>query len=172
VLVVASLWNSSSAEDIVLLELERVLSRVIACKPDPLPQVMVLSIDVDGIASGLAPLDILRPILFSMSNGKRLDMIHGKVLDVLSRGVTVPSDMKVDIGPELGESTWKGKGRANVLESNIKESFGKSISRHLFGWDAVTAWRVKLGLADYVWVSGYQCLVKTYSDAHIIEIVR
>jgi len=81
-------------------------------------------------------------------------MIHGKVLEVLNRGVTVPNDMKVDIGPELGESTWKGKGRANVLdnyETNIKEGFRKSISKHLFGWDAVTAWRVKLGLADYVW---------------------
>ncbi|KAF8347596.1 putative zinc-finger of transcription factor IIIC complex-domain-containing protein, partial [Amanita rubescens] len=130
VLVVASLWNSSSAEDIVLLELERVLGRVKA-------------------SSGWAPLDTLRPILFSMSIGKRLNMIHGKVLEVLNRGVTVPNDMKVDIGPEL--DTWKGKGRANVLETNIKEGFRKSISKHLFGWDAVTAWRVKLGLADYVW---------------------
>ena len=115
---------------------------------------MVLTV---GVASGWAPLDTLRPILFSMSIGKRLNMIHGKVLEMLSRGVTVPNDMKVDIGPELG--TWKGKGRANVLETNIKEGFRKSISKHLFGWDAVATWRVKLGLADYVWVSGYQCLV-------------
>ncbi len=158
----------------MLLELERVLNCVKACKLEPLPLVTVLSIDIAGIASGWAPLDILRPILFSMSNGKRLNTIHGKVLEVLSRGVTVPNDMKVDIGPELGESTWKGKGRANVLETNIKEGFRKSISKHLFGWDAVTAWRVKLGLADYVWVSGYQYLVKLLVNfaTRVIEIVR
>lgn len=144
----------------MLLGLERALSRVKAGKPEPLPQVMVLSTDITVIASGRAPLDILRPILFSMSNGKRLDMIHEKVLEVLSRGVAVLNNMKVDIGPELGGRTRKGKGRANVPETNIKEGFRKNISKHLFGWDAVTAWRVKLGLADYVWVSDHQCLVK------------
>ena len=114
-----------------------------------------------GIASGRASLDMLRPILFSMRNGKRLDLMHEKALEVLRRGLTDSDDMKLDIEPGLERSTWKGKARANTFdndEKNIREGFRKSISKHLFGWDAVTTWRVKLGLADYIWVSGRQSL--------------
>jgi general transcription factor 3C polypeptide 4 len=156
VLVVASLWDSAS-EDILLLEWEKVLSRVKACKSDPLQQAMMLTFA--GIASGRAPLDVLRPILFSMRSGKRLNLVHGKALEVLRRGLTDSDDMMLDIDPGLGRSTWKGKARANVSDNNdknLKEGFRKSISKHLFGWDTVATWRVKLGLADYIWVSAHQ----------------
>ena len=133
------------------------VSHVKACKSEPLQQAMMLIFA--GIASGRASLDMLRPILFSMRNGKRLDLMHEKALEVLRRGLTDSDDMKLDIEPGLERSTWKGKARANTFdndEKNIREGFRKSISKHLFGWDAVTTWRVKLGLADYIWVSGRQ----------------
>ena len=85
--------------------------------------------------------------------------MYGKALEVLRRGLTDSDDMKSDIEPGLGRSTWKGKARANTFDNddkNIREGFRKSISKHLFGRDAVTTWRVKLGLADYIWVSGPQ----------------
>ena len=135
------------------------ISHVKACKSEPLQQAMMLIFA--GIASGRASLDLLRPILFSMRNGKRLDLMHEKALEVLRRGLTDSDDMKLDIEPGLERSTWKGKARANTSDNddkNIREGFRKSISKHLFGWDAVTTWRVKLGLADYIWVSGRQSL--------------
>ena len=85
-------------------------------------------------------------------------MVHGKVLEVLSQGVARSDDMAMNagLGSNLGMGRWKGKGRAGAAESEdtkVKQGFRKSMSKHLFGWDAIASWRVKLGLADYVWVS-------------------
>ncbi|KAF8625045.1 hypothetical protein AX15_005586 [Amanita polypyramis BW_CC] len=144
VLFVANLWDSDGDLNVVY-DLERALGHIKA-------------------SSGRAPLDILRPILFSLRNGKKLNMAHGKklnmahgkILEVLSQGITHSDDMAMSVAltSNLGKSRWKGKGRADAAESedtSVKRGFRKSISKHLFGWDAIANWRAKLGLADYIW---------------------
>ncbi|KAK2463968.1 hypothetical protein APHAL10511_004019 [Amanita phalloides] len=135
VLVVANLWDHEIAKDVLLRDLESAIGQ-------------------GNAMSGRAPLDILRPILLSMRDGKKLDVMHEKVLKLLGRGIADSDYAMMHGNSQLSQSRWKGKGRADApidYEMNVKESFGKSVSSHLFSWDAAMIWRIKLGLADYVW---------------------
>ena len=111
------------AGDILLLEWEKVLSHIKACKSEPLQQAIMLI---------FADIERHLPILFSMHNGKQLDLVYGKALEVLRSGPTDLDDMKLDIELGGGRSAWKGKACANTFDNdkNIREGFRRSISKH------------------------------------------
>ncbi|KAM6495091.1 putative zinc-finger of transcription factor IIIC complex domain containing protein [Amanita muscaria] len=135
VLLVATLWNPPSGEDALLSKLRTTLEGTKA-------------------ASGQSSLKILRPFLFALRDEKKLGVSHEQVLDVLKSDIPSSDNVATVMNTELSSSKWKGKGREGVVQAvseSMRKGFRQSVARHFFGWDTVTNWRLRLGLADYVW---------------------
>ncbi|KAF8638457.1 hypothetical protein AX17_002191 [Amanita inopinata Kibby_2008] len=117
-----------------------------------------------SIKARQAPLDVLRAVLFSFRNGKRLNVVHDRILEVLKHGVdnALPDVIAEPFEGQTSASSrkWKGKGREKSgargtdeeeREKRMRNVLRKSLSKHLFGWDLVLNWRMRLGLADHIW---------------------
>ena len=94
---------------------------------------------------GRGTLDLLRPYLFRLSDRGKLNELHPRILQVLDPS---PDDhsLTIDILPCLSN-----------LSAEVRQRFRKSLSRHLFGYDALESLRIRLVLADFIWV-GIQCM--------------
>ena len=98
--------------------------------------------------------------MFSLRDGKRLNAVHGEILHILGDDIPCSDEIVAFFDSESVWSKWKGKGRARtgqIVQASVRSWFRQSVARHLFGWDAVMSWRLRLSLADHIWVS--ICLV-------------
>ncbi|KIL65131.1 hypothetical protein M378DRAFT_77284 [Amanita muscaria Koide BX008] len=122
VLLVATLWNPPSGVDALLSKLRTTLEGTKA-------------------ASGQSSLKILRPFLFALRDEKKLGVSHEQVLDVLKSDIPSSDNVATVLNTEL----------IQAVSESMRKGFRQSVARHFFGWDTVTNWRLRLGLADYVW---------------------
>uniref|UniRef100_A0A0W0F4A6 Transcription factor IIIC 90kDa subunit N-terminal domain-containing protein n=1 Tax=Moniliophthora roreri TaxID=221103 RepID=A0A0W0F4A6_MONRR len=118
--VVARLWDDLTDDAFLIHAVEALL----ACRT----------------ARGLAPLNILRSILFHMRSGPLLERIHTQLLAILSIKEMDTAVLDV-VFPE-----WDGQ-----MSPEFRADMRGSLLRHLSGWDALLSMRMRLLLADYAW---------------------
>ncbi|KXN82242.1 Putative transcription factor tau subunit sfc9 [Leucoagaricus sp. SymC.cos] len=94
-------------------------------------------------SSYLGPLFLLRPYLFHFTNRSRLNELHTQILSILD----IPPDTEdysllIEI-PPCPDTT--------LLDSGVRKRFRDSVTRHLFGYDALLRLRLRLSVADFTW---------------------
>ncbi|KAL0572279.1 hypothetical protein V5O48_009681 [Marasmius crinis-equi] len=97
-------------------------------------------------ASGLAPLYILRPILFHMRSKPLIDRLHTQIVDILG----LQESDSIVVTDNITLTSWLDEGD-KALSPEARVEFRKSLVMHLFGWDALMTLRMRLSLADYAW---------------------
>ncbi|KAF9449875.1 hypothetical protein P691DRAFT_727240 [Macrolepiota fuliginosa MF-IS2] len=120
-LIVAQLWEDEENSDDLLLERLQHL------------------LDTVKASSGQGPLGILRPYLFRLNNKTKLNKHHAQILQVL-RVSHEEQFLTINIPP-----------CTTSLSDEVKRRFRGSLSRHLFGHDALASLRIRLALADFTW---------------------
>jgi general transcription factor 3C polypeptide 4 len=95
-------------------------------------------------ASGQGPLQILRSTFFRLRVKSTLNRVHARVLEVLR----TPSE---DHSFAIVLPNWSQE----MLIPELRAEFRASLASHLFGWDILLSLRMRLSLADFVWVRRY-----------------
>ena len=142
-LIAAQMWDDTD-DDAVLQELAEILNTTktgVLMLCIELPTSLTMPILPEQSALGLAPLHVLRPIFFYLRNNGKLNLLHSRVLETL-RPHLVDHPMNVSILP------WAGD-----LIPEMRHEFRSSLARYLFGWDILLSLRMRLSVADFVWVS-------------------
>ena len=98
-----------------------------------------LSCRLNTLAGGRAPLDLLRPIIFGLQNDDHLHALFQRLLEVLNAPI-----------PMLLPETYS---EARELTPELKNELRDNIGKHLLGSRCLSALRLKLSLADYLWVT-------------------
>ncbi|VDC03351.1 unnamed protein product [Peniophora sp. CBMAI 1063] len=87
--------------------------------------------------AGRAPLDLLRPIIFGLQNDEHLTALFSRLLELLNAPIPI---LLPETYPESREVTTE-------LRGEVRDNIGK----HLLGSQRMTAIRLRLSLADYLW---------------------
>ncbi|KAJ7779200.1 putative zinc-finger of transcription factor IIIC complex-domain-containing protein [Mycena metata] len=88
--------------------------------------------------SGFSPAHLLRPIFFKL-HSRKLNQLHARVLDILMPSLP-------DHSASIAIAPWTGE-----LIPELRREFRDSIRRHLYGWDYMLQFRMRLALADFAW---------------------
>jgi len=169
-------YHEDITEDNLLHNLKRVFSGARACKSFlDLFSRLLFNILYIFLASWKSPLYTLRAFFFHLRDPKRLETLHHGLLEVLqfqpeeacvigggSEGgvIDTPSGsnslslgyedtMHIDMD---GQDNQMGVNGVDERMKRMKENFRFSVSTHLFGWDELLRLRMRLSLADFVWV--------------------
>ncbi|KAF5354179.1 hypothetical protein D9756_007082 [Leucocoprinus leucothites] len=91
-------------------------------------------------ASGRGTLDLLRPYLFRWSDKTKLNEMHPRVLQALDASSLDDHSLTISIPP-----------CTSTLSEEVRRRFRESLSKHLFGYDALVSLRIRLAFADFTW---------------------
>ena len=145
-LVVARLRDGYTDDEFLRLLTDKVLKCKTGIYSDE--ESLYFLIHTSFAASGLAPLSVLRPVLFHMRSRPILDRLHAEFIRIFS---LQESDSTVELD-NIDLTAWTPQ-RISPLSSDTRREFRKSLTMHLFGWDVLMSLRMRLSLADYGWVS-------------------
>lgn len=93
--------------------------------------------------SGQAPISVLRPSLIHIRRTQEIKELYPKLLEILDSPFKDQSGL-MDI-PSCKHS----------LSPQVRGEFRESLRRQLFGWKPLLSLRMRLSVADFLWVGGF-----------------
>jgi hypothetical protein len=116
------------------------------------------TIDDPASAHHSISLRVLRPFFFGLHNQRRLESVHNRLLQMLQK----PSE---DFSAKISVPVLVA-----ALTDDIRRNFRKSLAMHLFGWPEISSLRMRLSLADFVWVSIHSRVPWSMEDTDVVLV--
>ena len=149
-LIVAQMWEEND-DELFFHKLSTILNTVKTCMIKYKSYIYDLTAMIFFVlftASGLGPLNMLRPFFLRLRDPVELDRLRERFLEVMKYRFPEDHSLKIKL------TSWEGN-----ITPDVRVKFRVGLSTNLFGSDDLLSLRMRLSLVDVCWVLSFSLLL-------------